>query len=116
MKEMLSNHAELASISGKTDEHENMYKRSQFHMTANKQYAEGLKEKVAGTFTGELIEKYKELTLKNVRGPIQTQLVEDINGCQKNRGRATHSSSVGRKPVFAWAQVLSSGLVRDTHR
>ena len=106
----------MADIRGETDEQETMYKRSQFHMTANKQYAEGLKEKVADMFPGEWIEKYKEVSLKKVRDHIQTQLIEEINGCQKEQGRARHSSSDGRKPVIAWAQVLSSGLVSGKHR
>ena len=82
-------------------------------MVANKQYDEGLKEKVGNVFPEAFVEKYKERSLKNVRGPIQTQINLEINGIQKNRGRAKHSSAKHRQVNESVAKQSKTDRCKD---
>ncbi|CAK0849458.1 unnamed protein product, partial [Prorocentrum cordatum] len=84
--------------------------RHQFNATPVKQLVRALEE------TGHRVTSDVEKNIDGVvGGPLQTQLIEDISGVQKNRKRAKHSATF-RKPEACFAAALESNAVSDKHR
>lgn len=87
-----------------------VYQRSQFHTTAVKQYVQALSD-THGQMTSEL----RQVISNKISGPLQSMLIEEINGVQKNRGRSKHSTTF-RRPEACFAVTLDSDIVSKKHR
>jgi hypothetical protein len=84
--------------------------RHQFNTTPVKQLTRAFVE------TGHRVTHDVENIIQGmIGGPLQTQLIEEINGVQKNRKRAKHSTTF-RKPEACFAATLESNIVSNKHR
>eukprot|EP00959_Pyramimonas_sp_CCMP1952_P232293 4854385-Pyramimonas_sp.AAC.1 len=84
--------------------------RRQFNLTPVKQLVRAFEE------TGHRVTSDVGNNIEGmIGGPLQTQLIEEVNGVQKNRKRAKHSTTF-RKPEACFAATLESNIVSDKHR
>lgn len=64
----------------------------------------------------KVTDEVKTIISTKLRGPLSSVIIEEMNGVQKNRGRAKHGSTCFRRPPSAMAQTLQSGLLESKHR
>ena len=115
----LNNFNEMCAIRAPTEAQQKVIDRSQFNTVACKQYicaVEELPRQDVESFDPLWMQKVRTVALNRVKGPLGTHMIELFNGVQKNRERATHSSTVLRKPLAAWAQVLASEVLSNSHK